>query len=297
MAFIGIDRAIRDHWIYKDPEYFKVWFEIICCARFAKEPKTDMQDGEIYTLNYGEFMFGRISWSERLNVGEQRIRTLLKKLIKENMIELVSKHRRFSIYKVVNYEKYNHQANHQETYTGQGFSEDGNQQINHPLTSSQPAANQQLTTKEQCINKVNKVNKEKNKTYTPEFDEFWNAYPRKLGKAESFKVWERVLKKGENADFVIMCARNYATDCQNRNTEDQYIKHPKTFLNEERYKDYSMIVVGGGNGGKYGESHGGSVEASRKAASRGAEHFIGTPGSERGGLSTEEVRQLASNFE
>jgi hypothetical protein len=33
----------------------------------------------------------------------------LKKLIKEEMIELVSKHRYFSIYKVINYEKFNHQ--------------------------------------------------------------------------------------------------------------------------------------------------------------------------------------------
>jgi len=170
MAYIKIDRAIRDHWIYKDPEHFKVWFEILCCARFAKEPKTEMQDGELYTLNYGEFMFGRTKWSERLNVGEQRIRTLLKNLIKEDMIQLVSKHRRFSIYKVVNYEKFNHLINQQEDQSHQGFEDDPNQQPNRQLTSSQPAANQQPTTKEESNNKDNKVKKEIKDIY-----EFWNS--------------------------------------------------------------------------------------------------------------------------
>jgi len=56
------------------------------------------------------------------------------------------------------------------------------------------------------------------------------------------------------------------------------------------------LIKGGGNGGKYGTSYAGPSEASRKAASSGSERFIGSPGSESG-LTTEEVRRRASNFE
>ncbi|OKP91391.1 hypothetical protein [Paenibacillus sp. P32E] len=294
---IKIDRNIREHWIYRDPEYFIVWFEMLSCARYSKQPKTDIQGDEIYTINYGEFMFGRISWSERLGISEQRLRTLLKKLIKEDMIQLVSTFRRFSIYKVTNYEKFNQQTNQQETVDTEGFDEPINQQINREPTSSQPAANQQPTTKEESKEGSKQGKKVKdNKTYTPEFDEFWNMYPRKLGKVEAFKTWTKVIKNGESSELIIKCATNYATDCENKQTEQQYIKHPKTFLNDERYKDYTLIAVGGGNGGKYGTSNGRYSEATRKAASRGEEKFIGSPGSDSG-LSTEEVRRLVNNFE
>lgn len=267
MAHIRIDRDIRNHWIYRDPEYFIVWFEMLCCARFSREPKTDMQGDEIYTINYGEFMFGRISWSQRLNVSEQRLRTLLKKLVKEDMIQLVSKHRRFSIYKITNYEKFNHQNNQQENLDTEAFSGDSNQQINRDSTSSQPAANQQLTTKEECKEGSKKVKKDSNKTYTPEFMEFWNVYPRSIGKLEAFKTWQKVIKGGADHELVIRCASNYAQDCSYRNTDPQYIKHPKTFLNEERYLDYKMIPLGGDKVAKYAGRHEAVRSGSPKAES------------------------------
>jgi len=82
-----------------------------------------------------------------------------------------------------------------------------------------------------------KLNKSK-KEYTSDFELFWNTYPRKIGKAEAFKTWNTVLKKGEDPQLIIRCAENYKVQCDRLNTEPQYIKHPKTFLNEERYKDY-----------------------------------------------------------
>jgi hypothetical protein len=56
------------------------------------------------------------------------------------------------------------------------------------------------------------------------------------------------------------------------------------------------VLPGGGNSGKRGTDYAGNSEASRKAASRGSENFIGSPGRESG-LTTEEVQRRASNFE
>lgn len=160
MAYIGLDRGIVDHWIYQDAEYFKVWFEMLYRARFSKEPHAELVDGEVVVVNYGEFIYGRIKWSERLKVSEQRLRTLIKKLKAQGMIEVVSEHRKCTLYTIKNYAKFNQQSNQQETHIHQGFEGDVNQQSNQPSTSSQPAANQQLTTKEER-KKDNKEKKDK----------------------------------------------------------------------------------------------------------------------------------------
>lgn len=170
MGFIGIDRRIEDHWIYQDAEYFKVWFEILLRARYSADPEKKLIEGKLVTIEYGQFIFGRVSWSERLKIGEQRLRTLIKKLVDDEMIELVHKFPKFSLYLVKNYAKFNQQSNQQNNQLWQGFDDDVNQHINQQPTSSQPAANQQLTTQEQGSNKVNKVKKEKiNKIYYAEF--------------------------------------------------------------------------------------------------------------------------------
>lgn len=158
MAFVGLDRDIVNHWIYQDAEYFKVWFEMLHKARFSKEPHIELVEGELVAINYGEFIYGRIKWSERLKVSEQRLRTLIKKLKADEMIESVLEHRKFTLYRIKNYAKYNQQGNQQQAHIQQGFTEGANQQSNHQLTISQPSANHQPTTKEQR----KKVNKENN---------------------------------------------------------------------------------------------------------------------------------------
>ena len=94
--------------------------------------------------------------------------------------------------------------------------------------------------------KESKLNKNKKDIYTSDFESFWNVYPRKLGKKEAFKTWNTVIKKGEDPQVIIQCAENYKTQCDRLRTETQYIKHPKTFLNEERYKDYLQGGIAGG---------------------------------------------------
>lgn len=148
-----------DHWIYQDAEYFKVWFEMLYRARYLQEPVTKLIYGQLVTIKRGEFVFGRKSWSERLGISEQRLRTLIKRLVQDNMIELVKRYNKFTIYKVVNYEKYNRRDNQHEILGNQYLEGDNNQQNNQQSTTKQPSTNHQLTTKEES-NKDKKVNKE-----------------------------------------------------------------------------------------------------------------------------------------
>lgn len=74
--------------------------------------------------------------------------------------------------------------------------------------------------------------------YSDEFESFWNEYPRKIGKKDCYKTWQKIIKAGEKPETIIQCAINYRAECLQLKTEAQYIKHPKSFLNEDRYKDY-----------------------------------------------------------
>lgn len=73
--------------------------------------------------------------------------------------------------------------------------------------------------------------------YSDEFESFWNEYPRQIRKKECYKKWLQVIKK-ESPELIIKCAINYRLQCERLKTETQFIMHPKTFLNEDRYKDY-----------------------------------------------------------
>lgn len=248
MAFIGIDRAIENHWIYQDPEYFKVWFEILIRARFGKDTERKLIEGELVTIEYGYFVFGRIKWSERLRVSERRIRTLFDKLLKDGMIELVTKYRKCTVYKVVNYAKYHvkndQQNDQQQDQPQQDDTSFDDQQNDHPATSDRPAGDQRATTQEQSKqrNKGNKVNKEI--IYTFDFDIFWNCYPKQIGKPAAFNNWKKLIKTID-PDYLKACAMNYSSYVMANNTELQFIKQPNNFLNakEEYYKQFESPVL------------------------------------------------------
>lgn len=160
--FVKICRSIQEHWIYKDSDYFKLWFEMLANARYLNEPKTDMHEKIVYTLHRGEFIFGRVSWSKRLGIGEQKIRTFIKKLLKEDMIREVHKTPKFTIYFIVNYEKYNQQTNQQLDIDISGLQGMSNQQNNQQVTITQPSPNQQITTNKESKEGCKKVKKDIN---------------------------------------------------------------------------------------------------------------------------------------
>lgn len=266
MGYIGIDRGLRDHWIYQDAEYLKVWMEMLFLARFSEEPHAELIDGEIITVKYSEFIYGRIKWSERLKVTEQRLRTLIKKLKTEQMIEVVSEHRKCTLYRMTNYSKFNQQSNQQSDHTQQGISGSANQQNDQQLTTSQPAANQQLTTKEES-NKVNKVKKVKEEVIK-------EIYAEKV--SLSIPEYEKlIIKYGneENAKLAIEKLSNYKCSKKTNYTSDYHVLIGWVFDDFEKKR---LTVVNGGQFKgkpttmtKLQELHRQAEEEERREANRG----------------------------
>lgn len=71
----------------------------------------------------------------------------------------------------------------------------------------------------------------------PSFDDFWAAYPRKVGKGDAAKAWDK-LPRGVDRSRVIAAASRYAAD---PNREDRYTKHPGPWLRDRRYEDETPL--------------------------------------------------------
>lgn len=68
-----------------------------------------------------------------------------------------------------------------------------------------------------------------------EFDRFYSAYPRKVGRKDALKSFERALRDVA-ADTLIAAAERYAAD-PNQPEDRSKIPHPSTWLNQGRWAD------------------------------------------------------------
>lgn len=69
------------------------------------------------------------------------------------------------------------------------------------------------------------------------FEVFWNTYPRRTGKGAARKSFLGALGNGADPRDIIEAAAVYARNCQNIGKEAQFIPHPATWLNQERWED------------------------------------------------------------
>lgn len=67
------------------------------------------------------------------------------------------------------------------------------------------------------------------------FSRFWQAYPRKVGKADCVKIWKR--KGLEKIAGKIIDSVQYHKDNDSTWENTQYIPYPSTYLNQGRWED------------------------------------------------------------
>lgn len=83
------------------------------------------------------------------------------------------------------------------------------------------------------------VKKMETDDYPEGFNQFWDVYPKKVGKGEAYKKYKARINSGWSPEELLEAARNYAVKVTREHTDKQYIKHPKTFLSDtEPFTDY-----------------------------------------------------------
>jgi hypothetical protein len=119
-----------------------------------------------------------------------------------------------------------------------GQAKAANQNAGKPLASASPDAKQNAApTRPVLKNEVQNHSSSPPATTAtddPRFDEFWTAYPRKVGKPAARKAWRAALKRGTDPGTVVTAAQAYRDD---PNRKPEFTKHPGPWLNDERYND------------------------------------------------------------
>ena len=116
-GWIKLYRAIQDHWVFSDPDYFRAWCIIL--MKVNHEPKKVLIRGQIFECGRGQSLFSLHTWVEEFGVNRwsiRKVRTFFKLLENDKMIvtEGMQKTTRLT---VCNYESYQdvRQANDKQT--------------------------------------------------------------------------------------------------------------------------------------------------------------------------------------
>lgn len=73
--------------------------------------------------------------------------------------------------------------------------------------------------------------------YTDDFERFWSAYPRKVGKGAAGSVWNRIAPNKELASTIIASVEAHAKSNDWTKEHGQFIPHPRTYLHQRRWED------------------------------------------------------------
>lgn len=87
-----------------------------------------------------------------------------------------------------------------------------------------------------------KVKNKNNNEQLDLFEEFYKAYPRDKEKSVAKKNWIARMNDKEDPHDIIKAAYAFAQECKKMRTQEQFIKHPATFISSTNvWKDYLNI--------------------------------------------------------
>ncbi len=72
------------------------------------------------------------------------------------------------------------------------------------------------------------------------FEEFWQAYPKKVGKEAARKSWEKY-KSNFSLTSVLLALQWQIESDQWRRNDGQFIPNPATYLNQGRWQDQQPV--------------------------------------------------------
>lgn len=82
----------------------------------------------------------------------------------------------------------------------------------------------------------------KEEQYLITFDRFWLAYPRKISKKKASQAWLKIKPDGGLVEEILKKLEYYKLTEQWSKDNGQFIPHPTTWLNQERWNDEIEIV-------------------------------------------------------
>lgn len=106
--------------------------------------------------------------------------------------------------------------------------QENNKQNNKQITNKQQTNNKRITT--------NKNDKNDKNNICAFFSEFYMAYPKKKSKQAAERAFNTAIKK-VSFEKIMQGLKAYKEDIKKKQTQEQYIKYPATWLNQECWDD------------------------------------------------------------
>lgn len=211
---------------------FEAWTHLVMMANHADNKV--LIDGKMVVVERGSFITSVRKLQERWKWSNTKAIAFLDLLESEQMIVKKSDTKK-TVITLTTYDIY------------QGEDEEKRHENDTETT-------QKRTNKNEKNYKNDKNLKKEDLKDSPQFDEFWNMYPRRVGNADALTAWNNAIKRNADPNEIYKAVANYKINIQQSETETKYIKHPASFLNKDRWKDYLKLTVlnGGGNGAKHG---------------------------------------------
>jgi hypothetical protein len=75
------------------------------------------------------------------------------------------------------------------------------------------------------------------------FNEWYDSYPRKIGKKAAEKAFNSAIKSGVTIEQLTQGVAAYNQEIKDAGTSTQYIKHPSTWINQGCYDDDHAQIV------------------------------------------------------
>lgn len=197
-GWIKLHREITKHPVFDNPHVLKLFVYLLCSAnRFDRK---SVKGNSIVDVKPGQYLTSRDKLSTVLKAAPSTIEDRLSLLEKLDIIRQ-QKNSNYRLITIVNYESYQ-----------------GDRQQSRQQTDSNPDTNK-------------KEQERKKDIYSPEFEKFWEVYPRERrgNKQKSFKAYQRALKRAD-ADEIYLGATAYADT-----NPGEYAKGCEAWLNDDRW--------------------------------------------------------------
>lgn len=98
----------------------------------------------------------------------------------------------------------------------------------------------QEKTKEKTKDK--EKNKELSSPADDRFEQFWQAYPRKVGKGNARQAWKKIKMTDDLFNSILNAIEQQKQWEQWQRDGGRYIPHPATWLNQQRWEDGGIVV-------------------------------------------------------
>lgn len=207
-GYIKLWRKMTEWEWYKDCNTFYVFMHLLLKANYKHTRFMG------YDIPSGSLVAGRKALAKECKLSERSIRTCLTKLKSTNEIAIKTTNR-FSIISILRWEEYQVETTIKTT---------------SKQSNKRPTSDQQATTSKEGKNI-------RIKEYTKNFDIFYKAYPKKIGKEKALKAWNK-LKVDEDLFKIIMTALEAQKKSKDWEKDDgKFIPHPATWLNGKRWED------------------------------------------------------------